>query len=551
VSSEKFRSLNVKELIISSQTEAVRISIDESKNLLVDGNLSGSFTGNIDGNASTVTNGVYTVGEQTISGIKTFNDGIVGNLIGNADTATSAESATTALNVSITNDISTNAVRYITFVDGASGNNALKVDSSTLLYLPSTNTLATTNIQGNSSTVTNGVYTVGNQTIGGAKEFSNYITGSITGSDAKFTSITGSLLGNATTSTNASYVNIQNGDGQNNDYWVLFAADYEQPAQIYGDEDSFRYNPSTDTLIVTNLNGNAATVTNGVYLNNNQTITGQKTFSSVITGSITGSKAEFTSITGSLEGNASSATRVNLLNGNSIANVSYIPFSISSTGNSFLYTDTALTYTPSSDQLRIGSNLIVNSTANYSLTLQRSSTATGDKCLIRFINSTTSTAYSGFIGTIDAGSNGIADLVLGSQPSSDGTSEPLERIRILANGNVAIGTTTSALKLTVNGALGLTSRNEELVSDNINITVGNSSYIKILSDETPASSRTFTLSNGLQIGQILILESAQDDCELLNIGNVKLSSDWQAGTYDTLMLLWNGSYWLELSRSNN
>ena len=39
----------------------------------------------------------------------------------------------------------------------------------------------TGNITGNADTVTNGVYTVGDQTIGGAKTFSSAITGSLTG----------------------------------------------------------------------------------------------------------------------------------------------------------------------------------------------------------------------------------------------------------------------------------------------------------------------------------------------------------------------------------
>jgi hypothetical protein len=42
----------------------------------------GSITGNISGNADTVTNGVYTVGNQTISGIKTFNNGTASSSTG-------------------------------------------------------------------------------------------------------------------------------------------------------------------------------------------------------------------------------------------------------------------------------------------------------------------------------------------------------------------------------------------------------------------------------------------------------------------------------------
>jgi hypothetical protein len=45
-------------------------------------------TMNINGNAATVTNGVYTVGNQTIGGVKTFSSTITGSISGNAGTVT-------------------------------------------------------------------------------------------------------------------------------------------------------------------------------------------------------------------------------------------------------------------------------------------------------------------------------------------------------------------------------------------------------------------------------------------------------------------------------
>jgi len=50
------------------------------------GNLSGNVTGNVSGNAHTVDNGVYTTGDQTIGGVKTFNSRINGDINGNAHT---------------------------------------------------------------------------------------------------------------------------------------------------------------------------------------------------------------------------------------------------------------------------------------------------------------------------------------------------------------------------------------------------------------------------------------------------------------------------------
>ena len=48
----------------------------------------GPVTGDVSGNAGTVTNGVYTTGDQTISGVKTFNSTITGSVSGNAGSVT-------------------------------------------------------------------------------------------------------------------------------------------------------------------------------------------------------------------------------------------------------------------------------------------------------------------------------------------------------------------------------------------------------------------------------------------------------------------------------
>lgn len=77
------------------------LSSTNTPNSIVLRDVSGDFAANIitaslNGNAATVTNGVYTTGDQTIGGVKTFSSNIVGNLTGNASTATNATSATSA-----------------------------------------------------------------------------------------------------------------------------------------------------------------------------------------------------------------------------------------------------------------------------------------------------------------------------------------------------------------------------------------------------------------------------------------------------------------------
>jgi hypothetical protein len=65
----------------------------------------------------------------------------VGDLTGNASTATSATTATNATNSAITDNTSTNAVYYPTFVSNTTGNLPITVSSTKLKYNPSTGAL--------------------------------------------------------------------------------------------------------------------------------------------------------------------------------------------------------------------------------------------------------------------------------------------------------------------------------------------------------------------------------------------------------------------------
>ena len=122
------------------------VGMSGTLNVLNESTFGGMITGNIIGNAATVTNGVYTSGDQTIDGVKTFSSTILGN------TAT------------VTNGVYTSGDQTI---------GGVKTFSRTIL--------------GNAATVTGGVYTSGNQTIDGVKTFSSTITGSITGNAATVT----------------------------------------------------------------------------------------------------------------------------------------------------------------------------------------------------------------------------------------------------------------------------------------------------------------------------------------------------------------------------
>jgi hypothetical protein len=141
---------------------------------------------------------------------------------------------------------------------------------------------------------------------------------------------------------------------------------------------------------------------------------------------------------------------------------------------------------------------------------------------------------------------------------------------IRASGGVGIGTTNPASALHVNG----TARVEDDVTLAANATIGGlfalsrvivaptfnstltptNSYLVL----NPASSSvtlnpTTAISNGSRIGTVLILEGTSDIRTVtINDGaNTSLAASRTLGKDDTLMLLWNGAQWIEISYSNN
>ncbi len=86
-----------------------------------------------------------TTGElQVVGGVGVSRDVFVGGgmtVVGTLNASVIAGSITNAANVGITNDPSNSAVQYLTFVSGTSGNLPLRVDSSALTFVPSTNNL--------------------------------------------------------------------------------------------------------------------------------------------------------------------------------------------------------------------------------------------------------------------------------------------------------------------------------------------------------------------------------------------------------------------------
>jgi hypothetical protein len=134
-------------------------------------------------------------------------------------------------------------------------------------------------------------------------------------------------------------------------------------------------------------------------------------------------------------------------------------------------------------------------------------------------------------------------------------------MRIDQNGNVGIGESNPVTKLGVLGGFALEPGTlVNLTADNQIVTVGNNSFLQLSSDNATATNRTFCLTTGSTAGQILILELLANNAELQNnanpcggAGTVPLiaGSTWTPNANDVMVLLWDGSQWVQISRSAN
>lgn len=112
------------------------------------------------------------------------------------------------------------------------------------------------------------------------------------------------------------------------------------------------------------------------------------------------------------------------------------------------------------------------------------------------------------------------------------------------------GTTAALL---INKALVTDPTDIALTADNQAIELGQTSYVRLTSNDATAANRTFTLNiASAEAGQFLVLEwnDATNAGELLNAGNAKLSADWRpTARYQNLSLRFDGAFWIETSRS--
>lgn len=92
-----------------------------------------------------------------------------------------------------------------------------------------------------------------------------------------------------------------------------------------------------------------------------------------------------------------------------------------------------------------------------------------------------------------------------------------------------------------------------LTADDQAVTPGSNTVLQLTSDNATATNRTFTLSaTGAITGQIYVLIGpATNQCEIADTGIQVLSATWSPTTGDTLTLLFDGTNFTEIARSNN
>lgn len=123
----------------------------------------------------------------------------------------------------------------------------------------------------------------------------------------------------------------------------------------------------------------------------------------------------------------------------------------------------------------------------------------------------------------------------------------------IIEGKVGLGTVNPLTSLEVNGAITHTPFSENYTTDTV-LAPGNRGYIKL---STSIDINIKSIVPGLKIGQMLIIENDKSSSlakiTIIDGNAVQLdgSNNYDMELTDTLILIWNGTDWLEVSRSSN
>jgi hypothetical protein len=358
--------------------------------------------GSITGNAGTVTNGVYTTGNQEIDGVKTFNSGVaiesstgitthqtIFNIV--PTNATTVHIATAATSVSLGANTGTTVINNDLSIDGSvniSGNITFAGDSTTL---------SATNLS-----VTDAMIYLSSDNI----------------ADVLDIGIVGAYVQSATHKHTGLVRDASDGK------WKLFSNIVAEPTSTVNFQgatyDTLKANLDGNVTgdvtgnVTGTVSGNAGTVTNGVYTIGDQTIGGIKTFSSTISGSINGNAGTVTNgvYTSSTYSNPSWIT--------SLANTKITGLGTMSTqdANAVLITGGSLT---GLSEVGISGGTFVLTNNSNATAFRITQTGTGNAFLVEDSASTDSTPFvidqSGQVAIGATTALAILDVVKAGDPS--------------------------------------------------------------------------------------------------------------------------------------
>lgn len=170
--------------------------------------------------------------------------------------------------------------------------------------------------------------------------------------------------------------------------------------------------------------------------------------------------------------------------------------------------------------------------------------------------------------------DGAANLTNATAIGANATVSQDNSLVLGNNANVGVGTSTPMVSMDINGGAAIQAATADFATSAVgagtganprvlSLTVGNRSYFRISSDGAAVGPllqgfptiRRVDLSNGSQVGQVLVIECISNGNSFRIVDNANTNVDGLGfntlDDNDTMMLIWNGSTWLEVSRSAN
>lgn len=227
---------------------------------------------NLSGNASTATSATSATSATTSSNLSGGLGGSIpyqstvnttsmlaigpnGYVLTSTGSAIQWSASPSAANVTITDTTTGTGPYYLAFVGGTSGSQGMLVDSSTLSYNATSNTLTVANIAGNASTATSlSGGDVGYLPYQSATGVTGYLAA---GTNGYVLTSTGSGI-TWSSSPAASNVTITDTPTTAGTYYVTFVGGTSGSQAVRTDSSTLTYDPSTNTLTTTNYSGTAS-----------------------------------------------------------------------------------------------------------------------------------------------------------------------------------------------------------------------------------------------------------------------------------------------------